>query len=172
MDGWMVGCSLNTGVNTGLVSTSNTPKITEGGGRVWRCSFEALSFSLSIFNPFFHPCNPPTSSHSLCFRTLHPPNPALFPFSLMYGCSRFHFDDGQSLCVCVCFCNWQRSDGLCQWQHMACVSDTDYCVMFQTVCVIDWQWCSQSAWCQLSLWMGGFFSLSSFLNNNEVSRLF
>lgn len=151
MDGWMVGCSLNTGVNTGHVSTSNAPKITEGGGEglaslFWSSFFLSL-FSILSFTPY---------------PTYFLPNPALFPFSLMYGCSRF-----------VCFCNWQRSDGLCQWQHMACVSDMDYCVMFLTVCV----WLTDSDVHSLlgvscpSGWEV-FFFLSSFLNDNEVSRLF
>lgn len=61
----LVSHSLNTGVNTGLLSTSNALRITEGRRRGRRRSFEALlpSFSLASFYPtyfpsFLRPCPP------------------------------------------------------------------------------------------------------------------
>ncbi|KAM7388377.1 hypothetical protein PAMP_024555 [Pampus punctatissimus] len=57
---WSDDRRLNTGVNTGLLSTSNTPRITEGGWRGSRRSFEALhsSFSLASFYPIYFPSFP------------------------------------------------------------------------------------------------------------------
>lgn len=112
------GGSLNTGVNTGLLSTSNAARITEGGRRGRRRSFEALhsSFSLKplsippILHPFLHPCPPPTSSLSLSSLPLQKASPAtlcslhprLVLLSIMHQRCGVHFGDGQSMaCVSV-----------------------------------------------------------------------
>lgn len=64
----LVGRSLNTGVNTGLLSASNAPRITEGGRGGRRRSFEApySSFSLASFYPTYFSSFPsPLSPHLL-----------------------------------------------------------------------------------------------------------
>lgn len=73
----LVGCSLNTGVNTGLLSTSNAVRITEGegGGESW-CSFEVLHLSSSLAS--FYPTYFPFSTSPLSPHHLKPPTS--FPF--------------------------------------------------------------------------------------------
>lgn len=85
----LAGRSLNTGVNTVLLSTSNA--LTEGGRRGGRRSFEALHrLSLRplsippIFHPFLHPC-PPFVSCLCLFLPLQPPQ---------LSCSSSHFCTG------------------------------------------------------------------------------
>lgn len=140
-----------------------------------------------IFHPFLHPC--PSSSqptHSppfLCLfclfsvstlskKTTKKASPLFFIWHSSYShlCSSaadyILVMDNHCLppCVCVHFCKWQQSDGLCQWQHMACVSDTEtiYSVMCLTVCeasldsACDWLTVIVHSLLSAALPVGGF----------------